>query len=113
MNTAISKVTIEPTETLSLATQHILESIELKDVIGRTGMEQLTTPLGFSEIQNNSDSTSPSPENRKREVLFGKTLEDALNALALSRNSAVWHYEQYNCGKKSSFRVSWLVKGGP
>jgi len=111
LKTTISEITIDPNETLSLATQRLLETAEVRGEVAKNGLEELTTPLGFSAIQPVSNRPSVSSENRKPELLQRKSLEDALNALALSRNSAVWHYEQFVCGKKTSFRVSWPVTG--
>jgi hypothetical protein len=111
LKTVISEVKINPNETLSLATQELLGSPELKEAIAKSGLEEATISLGFSAVQTKSNGVSIPAENRKQEPLRGRTLEEALNALALSRSSAVWHYEQYTCGKNSSFRVSWMVTG--
>jgi len=111
--TTISEVKIDPNETLSLATQRLLGSSELREVIARTGVEESASPLGYSSVPSRQGAYSTTKEDRQPEVLYGKTFEEALNALALSRNSAVWHYEQYVCGKRSSFRVSWVVSGSP
>jgi hypothetical protein len=108
LNTAIPEIGLNFANSLSLSTQQLLQSKEVRDQIRIKHLVELNTPLGFSAVSRNAElhTSPPAQSNRLR----GKTLEQALNALATSRGNAVWHYEQFVCDQKSSFRISWLVK---
>jgi hypothetical protein len=109
LGTVLGEVTIEPTDSLSLATQKLLESKEMKDKIRRAGLVELNTPLGLYAVRRADTIPSSLAHSSKAIQTRGKTLEQALNVLASSNGMAAWHYEQFGCAKKTSFRVSWLI----
>jgi len=107
LNVVLADAAIEPNDALSLATQKLLRSVEMRDQMKKTGLVELTPPLGFSAVRKRDTEPLNATQKPQPERLYGKTLLQILNYLALSRGRAVWHYEQFVCEKKSSFRVSW------
>lgn len=107
LNTSIPEIELNFANSLSLSTQQLLQSKAVRDQIKANHLVELNAPLGFSTVSRNAKlhTSAPAQSNQLR----GKTLEQALNALATSRGNAVWHYEQFVCDQKISFRIGWLV----
>jgi len=109
LKTAITDVDIDPNDSLSLATQRLLDSAEVREQIRESGLIQMNSPLGFSAVAK-AGETPPNQRPRPQQMhLHDTTLEAALNALASMKGPAVWHYEQVVCGDKLSFRLGWAV----
>jgi hypothetical protein len=110
LDTTLGEVTVKLGDTLSLSTQSLLQSKEVQAGIKRTGLAELNTPLGLSAVRR-VEAPHVAPAHSAESVqLRGKTLEQALNFLASTRRNAAWHYEQFGCGQKTTFRVSWLIQ---
>lgn len=109
LRTVIGDLDIYPDDALSLSTQRFLEAAEVREQVKRAGLTQMSPELGFSSIRKKGQTPPDQPPALQPKHLHNTTLEDALNALASIRGTGVWHYEQFACGNKSSFRISWMV----
>jgi hypothetical protein len=109
LSTVLGEVVIDSTDSLSLSTQKLLESVEVRQRIKKIGLVELNTPLGLSGVSR-TEAGHPQARPKPQPIhLNGKRLEQVLNILASSKGKAVWHYEQFVCDQKTSFRISWLV----
>lgn len=109
LKTIIRSVKINSNDTLNLSTQRLLESAEVKKRIKKVGLVQMQPNPGISSIRRGGAAPpkeSPTPPSKQ---LHNITLEAALNVLASTKGRAVWHYEQFICDNKSSFRLDWAV----
>jgi hypothetical protein len=107
LNTSIPEIELIFANTISLSTQQLLQSKAVRVQIKTKYLVEFDTPIGFSALSRNTElHTSPPVQSNQ---LRGKTLQQALNALATSRGNAVWHYEQFVSDQKISFRIGWLV----
>lgn len=109
LNTILGQVRTEAMGSLTLSTQQLLESAAVRRQIKKTGLIQMNTPIGFSAVSKSEVSSGSSALERPHFDFQGKSLEQALNILAVSNGRGVWHYEQFECGQKTSFRIGWLV----
>lgn len=110
LGTILGELAIKADDSLSLSTQKLLQSKEVRDRVKKAGLLELNTPLGLSELRKLDEAHVHRPRSVESIHLGGKTLEQALNILASARGKAAWHYEQFGCGQKISFRVSWLIQ---
>src|SRR5580698_8542151 len=108
LNTVIRSIDISPNDALSLVAQRLLQTVETQTAIKEANLDEMIPPLGLSPIKPSEETSSrkSAPPSKHFENV---TLEQALNSLAAMHGNAVWHFEQFKCGAKSSFRISWIV----
>ena len=94
---------------LSLSAQRLFASQEVREIEAKEGLEEMTTPLGFSSVPNDREMRAMGGEQKRRVVARGKTVLQILNMMAQSEGNAVWYFEQFACKGKTLFRVSWPV----
>lgn len=109
LNTIIRAVDISSKDALSLAAQKLFLTPEVRAAISKAGLEEMVPQIGFSAMQPSGKSSEQEPTATRSMHLQNVTLEKALNSLAEMHGSAVWRYEQFKCGTKSSYRVGWAA----
>src|SRR5262249_26368225 len=109
LNTVIADFRLDANSSLTLETQRLLESREIKRRVAERGLAELTTPLGVSTLSKHKAASAAGSRTTRFQHLRAQTLQDLLNALARTDGKAVWHYEQMVCGGKPSFRISWSM----
>ena len=109
LSTAIPNVEINTNDALSLSTQQLLQSAEVRDRVKAMKLEEVNSELGFSAVRRDGNATEDLPTPAPKH-LHQVTLEEALTFLARTNGKAVWLYEQFECGGKATFRITWVVK---
>jgi len=110
LNAIIKDIDIKPDDALSLSTQRLLQSPEVRDRANVAGLvEGMTQVSGFYALPNSSTPTEHPAAPASRH-LHQVTLADALDEVATMKGKNVWHYEQFECGSKPTYRVVWVVK---
>jgi hypothetical protein len=105
LNTTIADIDIRSDDALSLSTEHLLQSPEVRDAVKASGlMEGINRLPGFAAIHNPNTQTSANPEPIIKH-LHQVTLGNALGVLAAMKGQGVWHYEQFECGSTSTYRI--------
>jgi hypothetical protein len=105
----ISDIDVNPDDALTLSTQKLVRSPEVAKRVKDLRLEEMYNRGGFSAIRASgypNEEVPASPPQHLHQI----NLEDALNRLASIKGNAVWHYEQFECGTKSTFRIQWIVK---
>jgi hypothetical protein len=110
LDSVIHDIDIDPSEALSITTQRLLNTPEVRSRVQRAGLNELTPELGFAQIRKDPGSTPVQLPVKRPKHLHRTTLQDALNVAAAMKGTGVWEYEQYTCKSKSSFRLDWVVK---
>ncbi len=105
LNTIIKDVDIKSDDALSLSTQRLLESPEVR---GRA-VEGMIEVSGFYAVPKPSMPTEDLAAPASRH-LHQVTLADALAAVATMKGKNVWHYEQFECSSKPTYRIAWVVR---
>lgn len=108
LNTIISDVDINPTDALSLSTQRLLESGEVREAEKKLGLVEMSSNLGFSSVSSKPEVTNGPSAQLPQKHFHRITVRDALNVLSSIRGVAVWHYEQFSCDV-STYRLSWVL----
>lgn len=109
LKTTLHDVDIDPNDALSLSTERLLGTVELREQVKREGLLEMSTALGFSAISRNGTAPPEKSRTSKPKHFPEITMVQALNFLASTKGMAVWHYEQFVCGNRTSFRLSWVV----
>lgn len=110
LDTFLHKVVIRIDDPLTLSTQRLLQSKEVQRKLARIRLDELSPALGFSKVSAQSTETSGHSDDTNSVKRFSDArLYEALNMLAAAKGASVWHYEQFNCGSRRSFRISWVV----
>ncbi len=109
LSTIIRELYVNPNDPLSLSVQRLLASREVRESVEKAGLIEMSPELGFSSIAK--PGATALEESRAQQTMYFHeiTVEQTLNALASKNRTAVWHYEQFVCGGKSSFRLSWAI----
>jgi hypothetical protein len=107
LNTVIRAVDISSRDALSFAAQKLFLTPEVQAAVSKAGLEEMVPPIGFSAMQPSGKHSQQESTASQQKHLQNITLEKALNSLAEMHGSAVWRYEQFKCGAKSSYRVGW------
>ena len=110
LNAIIEDIDIKSDDALSLSTQRLLESPEIRGRANVAGLvEGMTEVPGFYAVPNSSmpteDLAAP-PSKHLHQV----TLADALAAVATMKGENVWHYEQFECSSTPTYRIAWVVR---
>jgi hypothetical protein len=110
LNAIIKEIDLKPDDALSLTTQRLLESQEVRDRAKVAGLEEGMTPVsGFYALPNPStpnEHLAPAAPRHLHQV----TVAEALDQLAMMKGQKVWHYEQFECGNRPSYRITWVVR---
>jgi hypothetical protein len=112
LGAVIRDVEISPSDTLTLSTQRLLQPAEVRDRIKVTGINEeiIHQFSGISKVR--VAGTAPEQPIAAPPIhLHQVMLSDLLNSLASMSGRAVWLYEQFECGSKSWFRITWVVGG--
>ena len=109
LNTVIHEVDINPKDALSLAAQRLFETAEAREAIRKANLDTMPAPLGFSPNKHGGQGPQREAAAALPKHFQNITLEEALDSIAVMHGNAVWHFEQFKCGAKSSFRISWPV----
>jgi len=111
LSKTVGEVVFKGGEPLSLSTQRLIQSKEVQQQVTRAGLQELSPSLGFAGVEGQSGQTTSHSVDQPVKRVSHKQLYEALNALAAARGRvSVWHYEQFSCGGKQSFRISWTVE---
>jgi hypothetical protein len=106
LKTIISDFDVNPSDALSLSTQRLLQSAEVREAAKRLGLIEMSPNLGFSSVNNSSSTPNGVSAATPSRHFHQTSLENILNSLASMQGYAVWHYEQFDCNT-TSFRVTW------
>jgi hypothetical protein len=106
LDTVLGESSVDPEVPLTLSTQKLLQSKEVAARIAKMGLVELTVPLGYSAAPKDV-AAAASPRQPPLKIQSGRTLQQALDILASSKGRAIWQYEQFTCGHKSAFRITW------
>jgi len=112
LSAILDDVEFRPSDALTLSTQRLLETGEVRGRIRALKFDEGMNPViisGFYAISrtgNRDQTLPPVPPIHLHQV----TLSDSLNSVAAINGKAVWLYEQFECGGKATFRITWVVK---
>jgi hypothetical protein len=109
LKTIVHNFVINPKDALSLSTQQLVQSSEVENWIKKQNFTELPISLGYGSVSRDPEFASRSSSDAQPIVVRDKTVEQVLNILAASKGQAVWHFEQFTCHQKSSFRISWAI----
>ena len=109
LNTIIRAADISPKDAPSVAAQRLLQAPEVRAAINKAGLEEMVPPIGFSAMRPTGEGSAEDSAAIRPKHLQNVTLESALNSVAAMHGAAVWRYEQFKCGKKSSYRIGWAA----
>lgn len=106
LDVSLNDADLEMDQPLSLSTQQLLRSKQVRAKIAKLGIEDLGPALGFGKL----NTSRPRPKAPAVKRLRNVSLYQALNSLAAENGHAVWLYEEFRCGKRFSFRIAWVAQ---
>jgi hypothetical protein len=107
LKSRIDRIEIPQEESLVLAVQRILDAPAVKAAIRDLGLQALPPTLGYSSFGGAEDLLAQETPL----VVENATVLEVLNALAASRESAIWLYEQQSCPNGSTqFRLDFVKR---
>jgi hypothetical protein len=112
LGTVIRDIEINPSDALTLSTQRLIQTTEIRDRIKVSGLDERMNHVeisGFGSVRA-AGAAPQQPIAAPPINLHQITLSDSLNSLASMSGKAVWLYEQFECGSRSWFRITWVVK---
>jgi hypothetical protein len=110
LNAIIEDIDIKPDDALSLSTQRLIQSPEVRDRAKVAGLDEgMSQGSGFYALPNPNTPTEPVAASPPRH-LHQVNVAEALDELATMKGKNVWHYEQFECGSKPTYRIVWVVK---
>lgn len=105
LNTKISAVHITDKNNLPLAMDELLQTVEVKQVAARRGLNLHQGEIGFQKLEKPG-----SPHHPQSLDLNTLSLLDAVNTIARDRGGVIWEYSQKRCNLHADVRLEFATR---